>query len=177
MYKIFENIAQFILNVIIVIIFLMVAIVGYNYVQLKILNKDYTNFFGYTVFEISTGSMAKPLNVYDIIVVEITQDVKVGDIITYKNENNELITHRIMQIGEDKIITKGDANNTEDKPITQDAIIGKIISVYPKLGVWTKVFSEPNVLISVFITLILIGLATSKDVQEKQKIKKGKEDD
>lgn len=165
MYKIFEKIAHIILNIIIVLVFLVVIIVGYNYVQLQIMHKDYTNFFGYTVFEISTGSMAKTLNIYDVIVVKITKDVEKGDIITFK-QDDELITHRIMEINGDELITKGDANNTEDKAITRDAIIGKVISVYPRLGVWSKVFTEPNVLICVFITLILIGLAINNN-QEK----------
>lgn len=167
MYKIFEKIAHIILNIIIVLVFVVVLIVGYNYVQLQIMNKDYTNFFGYTVFEVSTGSMEKTLNVYDVILVQITKDVQIGDIITFK-QDNELITHRIMEMNENELITKGDANNTEDKAITKDAIIGKVISVYPKVGVWAKVFTEPNVLISVFITLVLIGLAITKDEKSKE---------
>ena len=168
MYKIFEKVAHIILNIIIVFIFLMVIIVAYNYVQLQIMDKDYTNFFGYTVFEVSTGSMAKTLNIYDVIVVKLTNDVEQGDIITFK-QDDELITHRIMEINGNELITKGDANNTEDRAITKDAIIGKVISVYPKLGVWAKVFTEPNVLICIFITLILIGLAITKDDKENQK--------
>lgn len=166
MYKIFEKIAHIILNIIIAIIFLLVIIVGYNYIQLQIMHKDYTNFFGYTVLEVSTGSMAKALNVYDVILVKITKDVDVGDIITFK-QDGDLITHRVMEKDEDKIITKGDANNTEDKAILKDAVIGKVISVYPKLGVWAKVFTEPSVLVSVFVTLVLIGLAISKEEKEK----------
>lgn len=162
MYQIIEKIIHVILNIVIAFIFLLVIIVGYNYMQLQIMHKDYTNIFGYTIFEVSTGSMAKTINVYDVILVKITKDVNENDIVTYKNED-ELITHRIMEINGDKIITKGDANNTEDKEITKDAIIGKVISVYPRVGIWAKVFSEPNVLICVFITLILIGLAISKD--------------
>ena len=171
MYKIFEKIAHIILNIIITIVFLLVIIVGYNYVTLKIMNKDYTNFFGYTVFEVSTGSMAKTLNIYDVILIKITKDVEVGDIITFKQEG-EIITHRIMEKNDEEIITKGDANNTEDKAISKDAVIGKVISVYPHLGIWAKVFTEPSVLISVFITLVLIGLAINnkgeKNEEEKQ---------
>lgn len=168
MYKIIEKIIHVILNIVIAFIFLLVIVVGYNYMQLQIMHKDYANFFGYTVFEVSTGSMAKTINVYDVILVKITKDVNENDIVTYKNED-ELITHRIMEINGDKIITKGDANNTEDKEITKDAIIGKVISVYPRVGIWAKVFSEPNVLICVFITLILIGLAISKDKIQNRK--------
>ena len=168
MYKIIEKIIHVILNIVIAFIFLLVIVVGYNYMQLQIMHKDYANFFGYTVFEVSTGSMAKTINVYDVILVKITKDVNENDVVTYKNED-ELITHRIMEINGDKIITKGDANNTEDREITKDAIIGKVISVYPRVGIWAKVFSEPNVLICVFITLILIGLAISKDKIQNRK--------
>ena len=97
MYKIFEKIAHIILNIIIAIVFLIVIIVGYNYIQIQLMNKDYANFFGYTVFEVKTGSMAKTLNVYDVILVKITKDVKENDIITFKKDD-ELITHRIMEI-------------------------------------------------------------------------------
>ena len=173
MYKIFEKIAHIILNIILVIVFLIVLIVGYNYIQLQIMNKDYTNFFGYTIFEIKTGSMAKTLNVYDVILVKITKDVKENDIITFKKDN-DLITHRIMKINGDKLVTKGDANNTEDEEITKDAVIGKVVSVYPRVGIWAKVFTEPNVLISIFITLVLIGLAISKDKTEKIKNERNK---
>ena len=168
MYKIIEKIIHVILNIVIAFIFLLVIVVGYNYMQLQIMHKDDANFFGYTVFEVSTGSMAKTINVYDVILVKITKDVNENDIVTYKNED-ELITHRIMEINGDKIITKGDANNTEDREITKDAIIGKVISVYPRVGIWAKVFSEPNVLICVFITLILIGIAISKDKIQNRK--------
>ncbi len=168
MYKVFEKIAHIILNIIIVFVFLIVLVVGYNYIQLEIMNKDYTNFFGYTVFEVKTGSMAKTLNVYDVILVKITKDVKENDIITFKKDN-ELITHRIMEIDGEEITTKGDANNTEDEKITKEAVIGKVVSVFPRVGIWAKVFTEPNVLICIFITLVLIGLAISKEKTEKQK--------
>lgn len=173
MYKIFEKIAHIILNIIIVIVFLIVIIVGYNYIQIQLMNKDYANFFGYTVFEVKTGSMAKTLNVYDVILVKITKDVKENDIITFKKDD-ELITHRIMEIDGEEIITKGDANNTEDEKITKEAVIGKVVSIFPRVGIWAKVFTEPNVLISIFITLILIGLAISKDKTENNKYERDK---
>lgn len=164
-YRILEKILHAILNIIIVIVTVFVIVVGYNYIQLQIMNKDYTNLFGYTLFEVSTGSMAKTLNVYDVVIVKITKEVETDDIVTFKLED-ELITHRIININGNEITTKGDANNTEDKTITKDAIIGKVVSVIPQLGIWSKVFTEPKVLISIFITLILIGLAINKESKE-----------
>lgn len=160
--NIFEKLIQIILNILIVVAFLIILLVGYNYIQLEILHKDYTDFFGYTIFEVSTGSMKDTLNIYDVILVKITKEVKQNDIITYKYED-EIITHRIVEIDEEKIITKGDANNTEDKVIKKDNIIGKVISIYSKAGIWVRVFSEPKILISLCITFILVGKVITKE--------------
>lgn len=165
MYKIFEKILHGIINIAIVLIFLLVIIVAYNYIQLRVLNKSYTNFFGYSIFEVSTGSMAKTLNVYDVVIVKITKEVSEQDIITY-SKDGELITHRIMRINEDEIVTKGDANNSEDKVIHKDDVIGKVVFVCPKLGIWGKVLTDYKVLISIFVTIILVGLATRRDIKE-----------
>ena len=160
--KILEKIIHAILNVLILIIFIVLLVILYNYAQLQIFHKDYTNLFGYAVFEVSTGSMRETLNIYDVIIVKITKDVDVDDIITFKKDD-ETITHRIAKITKDEIITKGDANNTEDEPITLENVIGKVVSVCPKLGIWIKVLSDPKILISIFITLVLIGKSFSKE--------------
>lgn len=167
-HEILEKVLHSVLNIIIGIAILLAILVAYNYVQLQFLGKDYTNFFGYTIFEISTGSMKETLNVYDIILVKITkEDVKVGDIITYKSEN-ETITHRIIKINENQITTKGDANNTEDSTITRDKIIGKVVVTYPKIGIWIRVLSDYKILISIFITLLLLEKLISKDKKVKE---------
>ncbi len=41
------------------------------------------------------------------------------------NQVKIFITHRIVEVGNGTYITKGDANNTEDKPVEQEQIIGK----------------------------------------------------
>ena len=171
--KITRKILKIILNILVVIVAILVLLVGYNFIQLKIQKKDYSNIFGYTFFEVSTGSMSDTIEIQDVVAVKITQDVSVGDIITYK-DNNDFITHRIVKIDEDKIITKGDANNTEDKPITRADVIGKVVSIYSKLGVWIKVFSDYKVLLSLFTTIILFSLVFSED-NKKELNKKDKE--
>lgn len=167
MHSIFEKVIHTILNILIFVGIFIMILVGYNYVQLQILNKSYTNFFGYTIFEISTGSMKDTLNIYDIVIVKITKEVNQNDIITYQY-GDEMITHRIIEMKENEIITKGDANNSEDKKITKENVIGKVIFVCPKAGIWIRVFSEPKVLVSLCITLILIGKATAKENNSKK---------
>ncbi len=138
-----------------IVLIIILVIVLYCYAQLKILKKDYINFCGYTIFRVITGSMSDAINPQDIVVVKITNDVNVNDIITYKN-NNDFITHRVIQKDEKQLITKGDANNSQDTPITQNDVVGKVIYIVNNVGVWINVFKTPQVIIAIIVSIIAI---------------------
>ena len=57
-----------------------------------------------------------------------------------------------------------------------DQVIGKIVKVFPKLGIWKKVITEPKILLGIFITLLLFNFALSYDVNRTFKDKKKKND-
>lgn len=152
MKKLFQKI-DFVM--IILLIFLIVVL--YCYAQLKIFNKDYINLCGYTVFRVITGSMADTIKPQDVVILKITKDVQVNDIITYKSDN-DFITHRIIDKNKDEIITKGDANTSKDNPITEDLVVGKVIYIINNVSVWIKVFSTPQVIIAIIISIITIKL-------------------
>ena len=42
------------------------------------------------------------------------EDVKIGDVISYKLNDNMLVTHRVVEISDNGIETKGDANESND---------------------------------------------------------------
>lgn len=105
---------------------LLVLLCIYTFVMTDLLKKDYVNVFGYSYFVVATGSMSGEIEVDDIIFVKLTDKVKINDIITFKNENGDIITHRLIIKNDDEYITKGDVNNTADDPITKDQIIGKV---------------------------------------------------
>lgn len=108
---------------------MLITLSIYTFIVSNILKKDYVNIFGYTYFVVATGSMSNTIEVNDLIFVKIKKDVKEGDIITYKNRDNEIITHRIIQMNGNKLITKGDANNTQDDPIGKESVIGKVTGI------------------------------------------------
>ena len=116
--------------------------------------------------------MEDTLYVDDYVVVKLTQDVKVDDIVTFKN-NDEIITHRIIEIDDQKIITKGDANPGEDEPITYTDLVGKVVFTLKEFGIYYKVITTPIVYISFFITLILFSilLEDKKEVKYDEKEK------
>ncbi len=151
------------ITIILVIIFI---IASYCYAQLKIFNYDYINFCGYTIFQVITGSMEDTIKINDIVIVKLTDDVKENDIITYRYKE-DFVTHRVIEINEDEIITKGDANTSKDDPITQKDIVGKVVFIIANVAIWFEVLKSPQVIIAILITIIAIWLLFKKPKQEK----------
>ncbi len=108
---------------------LLIMLSVYTFVVTDIMKKDYVNIFGYSYFVVATGSMVPTIEVNDVIFVKLTDNVKNDDIITFKNQNGDIITHRIIQTSGNRIITKGDANNTQDDAITKNSVIGKVVGI------------------------------------------------
>lgn len=172
MKKVLSKILGIILNILLIIAFLILIFGIYYNMQTKLLNKEYVNIFGYTFFEVATGSMSGSIEVGDVVLVKITNEVQENDIIVFK-KNNSFITHRVVKKDGDIITTKGDANNTEDSPITIDKVLGKVTGVIENVGIIRKVITSPAVLISITITLILLGIVVIYKPKE-QKVEEDK---
>ena len=120
----------------------------------RILSKEnYTNILGYTFLEVVTGSMSGTIEIGDGIIVRLISEIKENDIIVYKKADN-LITHRLIKIEEDRLITKGDANNVPDEPITKDMIIGKVIFIIPQIHFWKKVIMIFSIILICMLVII-----------------------
>ena len=100
--------------------------------------------FGYSFFNVESGSMEEEISVNDLIIVRRTEDYAVNDIVTYMREDEDIpTTHRIVGITSDgKYITKGDANNTNDRfPVNEGDILGEVIKIKKGAGatlVWMQ---------------------------------------
>lgn len=155
--RIVQKLVAIILDLIIFIISVLVIIAGIYAVQTRILKKETAEIFGYTAFEVVTGSMSGTIEIGDLIIVKVTNDVKINDIIVYKDGTN-FITHRVIDEKGTEIITKGDANNSQDVPINASQVFGKVELTIPKVGIWKKVLTTPSVLIAIVITIILLTI-------------------
>lgn len=164
--KIFEKAVNYSLNVLIFLIGIVFLISLYTGFQIRILGNDYSDFFGYSMFEVQTGSMANEIKAGDWIIVKLTQDVKLDDVITYKYKN-DYITHRIIEVYKGTYVTKGDANNAKDEPIDQSQIVGKVVKVMPSLGILRKTIFNPPVLLALAITLFLLNSTFKKGKNSK----------
>lgn len=154
------KVVEIILNFFMIFISIILLFVGYYFFQTQIQKKDYANIFGYTVFEVSTGSMSPTIEVGDIIFVKLKQEIQENDIIVFKEENS-FITHRLIKINENILHTKGDANNSEDKPILKEQVIGRVIYINHEIGILKKVIFTPEVFICIIVSIVLFGIAFS----------------
>ncbi len=78
------------------------------------------------IYEVETGSMENNIHVGDYILIFSSSDYNIGDIITFR-KGNGFITHRIVEKNGNSIVTRGDANNVNDEPISISDIVGKVI--------------------------------------------------
>lgn len=145
-----KNISGLIKTIAYLILTFIVGIVIYSFISTQILKKDYTNIFGYTYYSVATGSMKPVISPNDLIFVKITKNVSKGDIITFK-DNGSIVTHRLIDINNNKYITKGDANNTSDTGINKSDIIGKVVYI-----ITPDVIFKGIVVILIFIIFIVI---------------------
>ncbi|MBO1305388.1 signal peptidase I [Enterococcus sp. 669A] len=107
--------------------------------------------FGYRFYQVLTDSMAtqpdstsKGFYSGDIVLVKMTDgsEVKEGDIVTFQvGDGDRYLTHRMVERltelnGEegDYIVTKGDANESNDPPIDASRVYGKVTFIIPRMG-------------------------------------------
>jgi len=105
---------------------------------------------------ISTASMKPTLNPGDLVITLTPTDIKVGDIIMYRKivpfSSVQLIVHRVVDIKDGIIKTKGDANIKEDSwDVTKNEVLGKVHLVIPYMGHFLN-FVRNNLMTIVLIT-------------------------
>ena len=142
---------------ILIIIFAIILVINI----FSILN---LSFFGFRIYKIGSGSMEPYLKVNDYIIVKRKKDYHVGNVVTYK-KNNEYITHRIKSIDGDIVITQGDNNNTMDKPINKTAIIGKLVYKSHILNIIFGLLNKPVL----WVLLFIVGLVITILIPDKRK--------
>jgi signal peptidase len=104
-----------------------------------------TGLLGFQPSIIASGSMRPTLDVGDIAIAVQTrpENIKVGDIIQYWRQGDPAPTiHRVIEVnyagGVAYIVTKGDANDAPDDPITVTQTVGKVVLIIPKIG-WVSI--------------------------------------
>lgn len=142
---------------------------------------------GFEEMAVLTGSMEPKYPVGSLIFVkeENPEELKVGDVITYRLSEDTVVTHRIVEINKEEqtITTKGDANSSNDgSPIPYSEIVGKAHFSIPYLGFISMNIKTPKGIIAICAVLITIILLTfipeifspEEEIEKKEKHKREK---
>lgn len=151
-----EKIINYVLDILIFVFGIVLLISLYISIQTKVFKNDYANFFGYSIFEVQTGSMSGTIEAGDWIIVDLSKKPKLNDIVTYESNGN-FITHRVIEIYGSTYVTMGDANSAKDDPIDSEEIVGTVSKILPRLGIIRKTLFNPVVLIAVIIVLFVLN--------------------
>ena len=138
------------------ILFRIFVILTSLFIIVSIFTMFHISFLGFRIYRIGSGSMSPYLKVNDYILIKESKEYEKNDVVTYKTENEEYVTHRIIYIDENEIITKGDSNKIEDPPINENMIIGKVVARLGMLGFILYLFSNPISWILLFLFGIII---------------------
>lgn len=113
------------IKVVLYVVFVATAV----YYTPKILSKQLHT--QYPLATITSGSMWPALKTNDLILMKGISgtEAQIGQTVIYQNSKGFTI-HRLIKRQGGKLVTKGDANDVEDAPITESQVIGRIVYVF-----------------------------------------------
>lgn len=107
-----------------------------------VLHAIFTVVPGMNSYIVTSQSMAPAISAGSLVYVADTGEYEVGDVITFQRDG-KLVTHRIVEAGSDSYVTKGDANDRRDAPITRSQIVGEVLFTIPLYGYFFDFASTP----------------------------------
>lgn len=117
-----------------------------------------------------SGSMDPSIKTGSVAIIETNltdfKNIEKGDIITF-DIGGSLVTHRAVDITEDGVYTKGDANNARDPWIVTDTnYYGKELFSVPYIG-FLVVFIRQHIIVTVLVIIAICLLAKFLRKEEK----------
>ena len=124
----------------------------------------------YDLYIVRSGSMEPAINVGDMVLAGPvgTGGIKPGVIISYELGKN-LITHRVLSIDGNTLITKGDANKEQDpNPVRLSQVQSRYIFRIPYVGyVAGFLRTRPGWLLSIVLpSIVLVGFIVKDIIKE-----------
>lgn len=117
------------------LLIVVIAITGLLFIGK--MNGGKTMLFGNQIMVVLSGSMSPTFDTGSVVAVGPAdfKEIKQGDIITFKDPEGMTITHRVVEVTEGELRTKGDANDGVDTaPVTPERLIGKVHYSVPLIG-------------------------------------------
>lgn len=125
---------------------------------------------GVKFLSVQSGSMAPVFHKGDLVVVNRVPKAEygVGDVITFINPRNskQTITHRIVEVQKinghatGRVVTKGDANATNDTSIPTGSIVGRVDKSIPYVGYGFDFVRKPiGLLLLIYVPALIVVTA------------------
>lgn len=147
-----------------ILVMCMVAVLVLNLITTK--SDKMFKLIGFRSYTVLSGSMEPKFYPGDMVITQHKDkaDIKVNDIVTYRDNEGVIITHRIIEETDEGYITKGDNNNVNDTEILKEEnIIGEVKFSIPKVGYIMNLLANPKVIAVEMILLAVFIFFYYKD--------------
>ena len=174
--KWYQKVSNWLFGIVVIILLSILAINIHITIQAKNNENVVPNVFGYRPFFVLSGSMEKEIHKGDLIITKIIEPstLNINDIIAFRDEENTVTTHRIIDMierdGNTYFVTKGDNNNTQDQNLVEfKDVEGIYVGRVPLVGTLLNELAKPvNAVILVMgitIVFILLFQRTSRKIK------------
>ena len=122
---------------------------------------------GYQAYAVRTGSMTPELPPGDLVIdAPATGPYTKGDVITFAVKAapgmDPVVTHRVVDVADDEITTKGDANATADSGTRTTAdVVGEVIHQIPNAGYVLVFLQQPGGVLGLLTSIVALMLSWS----------------
>ena len=155
-----KNIINAIWNVLTALL-VVIEIVAIAFIVITKTSGGEPSLFGYKLYVIVSESMEPEIMVGDVILSKEYdgQELKVGDVVTFIGKEGKVlgqpVTHKIISVTEDKVVTQGVANTSPDPEMNLDEIKAIMIRKTVVIGAIYSIISTTWG----FVLLVIIPIA------------------
>lgn len=115
--------------------------------------------FGYKGFIVLSDSMKPSFEAGDYIIDKMVdlKTIQVGDVVSYYDKSDQIVTHRVVEITPQGYVLQGDGNEVTDTTfVTNENYIGRQAYSVSKLGTIMLKLSHPLVLVGISLLFLLM---------------------
>lgn len=110
-------------------------------------------FTPFDVLVVRGGSMEPAILLGSVVIVDReSRTPTIGSVASFRDPESGIVTHRVVALDDDRYVTKGDANRTEDAiPRTAAEVYGTVVLSLPLAGFVIRSLQQP----AVFLVLLV----------------------
>lgn len=152
MKKYIKIIFNFIMTIVVIIVLLFALLNFFSGPEKK-------GLFGYKGFIVLSDSMKPSFEAGDYIIDKMVdlKTIQVGDVVSYYDESDQIVTHRVVEITPEGYVLQGDGNEVTDTTfVTTENYIGQQAYSVSKLGTIMLKLSHPLALVGISLLFLLM---------------------